>query len=357
VALVASREADSSTMPHDSAHPLEDPSPSGHAHAFASGVRRREPDEVSALRDSMDRYLADLDRADQITPEQEVSLARAFGDAVAECLVITLQEGVRVEAQPGRSSRDEIVCCVSRLWRLLDEHAEAAADARRAEFARLVEEELGADAATLARARCAMAEMRDEAIRLRSVMTRANLALVVHMAKAYNGRGVPLADLIQEGNIALMHAVERFDPERGCRLGTYASAWLQRAMYRTVRSLSRTVRLPESARHATSRSVPIDEPMGEGRPSLTDVLIEPEAIAPDDEAARQQIRERARAHLEELGGHEAFVVRRRFGIGHEGPMTLREIGEELGLTRERVRQIEKAALDKLRRRMRQLASP
>jgi RNA polymerase sigma factor (sigma-70 family) len=126
-------------------------------------------------------------------------------------------------------------------------------------------------------------------------------------------------------------------------------------MYRTVRSLSRTVRLPESAKNAHSRSVPLDEPSGEERLSLTDVLCENDALAPDDAAAREQIRGRAREHLSSLSAREELVLRRRFGIERAEAQTLREIGEELGITRERVRQIEKAALDKLRRRMRGLA--
>ncbi|MEZ4444662.1 MAG: sigma-70 family RNA polymerase sigma factor [Polyangiaceae bacterium] len=329
--------------------------------ALQSGVRRRipsspgsSPSPSSRGRDSMDRYLADLDRADRISPEQEVALARAFAEATAECLVVAHRHRLALEVQPGPSPRDATVRCAIRLWRMLDEHAEAVSDPRRGALARMVEEELGADAEALSQVRRAMQETRSEAFRLRGVMTRANLALVVHIAKSYTGRGVPLADLIQDGNIALMHAVELFDPERGTRLSTYASAWLQRAMLRSVRSLSRTVRLPESARNARSDSVPIDEPFGEARLSLTDMLIAPDAIAPDDEAAREQIRARAREMLDQLKPQEAFVVRRRFGIDHDAALTLQEIGDELGITRERVRQIEKAALDKLKRRMRPL---
>lgn len=341
-------------MPHEPAESLDDWSAStSDASLVESGIRPRS--ESPRARDSMSRYLADLDRADRITPEQERSLARAFADTASDCLEIAHHAGLSVEAHPERSPREAVVRSATRLWRMLDEHAEAMADPRRRALARMVEEELAADAETLARVRHEMAETRAEAIRLRGVMTKANLALVVHVAKDYNHRGVPLVDLIQEGNIALMHAVERFDPERGCRLSTYATAWLQRAIHRTVRSLSRTVRLPESARGAKSRSVPIDEPMGEARLSLTDILIEPDALAPDDEAAREQIRSRARELLDGLRPQEAHVIRRRFGIGDRPPMTLREVGDELGVTRERIRQIEKAALDKLRGRMRPLA--
>ena len=341
-------------MSHEPAESLAEysPSPSGDE-LVKSGIRRRS--EPPRARDSMSRYLADLDRADRITPEQERSLARAFAEIASECLEIAHRAGLAVEAHHERSPRDAIVRSATRLWRMLDEHKEADDDPRRRPLALIVEEELEADADTLTRVREEMADARAEAIRLRGVMTKANLALVVHVAKDYNHRGVPLVDLIQEGNIALIHAVERFDPERGCRLSTYATAWLQRAIHRTVRSLSRTVRLPESARGARSRSVPIDEPMGEARLSLTDILIEPDALAPDDEAAREEIRARARELLDGLRPQEAHVVRRRFGIGDHPPMTLREVGEELGVTRERIRQIEKAALDKLRGRMRSLA--
>ncbi len=137
---------------------------------------------------------------------------------------------------------------------------------------RMVEEELGQDGTTLSRVRQQMAAPRGRARDASDTMTQANLALVVHVAKSYRGRGVAMADLIQEGNITLMRAVERFDPDRGARLGTYATAWLHRSMQRTVRSLSRTVRLAESAKNARSRSVPIDEPLGEDRLSLTDLL-------------------------------------------------------------------------------------
>jgi RNA polymerase nonessential primary-like sigma factor len=331
--------------------------------SLESGVRlrntgrrdERQSTPPLAPRNSVDRYLADLDRAARITPEQEVSLARAFADAASECLAIAHRHGLRIEAQPDRCRRDGTIRCVIRLWRMLDEHADACLDPRRGALARMVEDELAADVESLDVVRETMREERDEAIRLRTVMIRANLALVVHVAKSYRSRGVPMADLIQEGNIALMHAIERFDPEHGARLGTYATAWLHRSMQRTIRSLSRTVRLPESARNAKSRSVPIDEPFGEARLSLTDILIEKDAIAPDDVAAREEIRARARELLCDLRPQEAYVVRRRFGIEQPRSMTLREIGEELGVTRERVRQIEKAALDKLRKRMRPLA--
>lgn len=318
-----------------------------------SSVRRKAADDGGiAMRDSVDRYLDDLGGTSRITPDEEIELADTFLAAAGECLAIARDAGIDVNADGAAGERDAVIRNVTRLWRLLDEHDDASADSRRVSMVRMVEEELGCDGSTLRTVRREIAAARERALWARETMTQGNLALVVYVAKAYRNRGVPMADLIQEGNISLLRAVEKFDPDRGARLGTYATTWLHRSMRRTVRSLSRTVRLPESARDAQSHSVPIDEPSGEGRLSLTDVLAEDDAVAPDDVAAREQIRRRARQHLSSLSPHEELVVRRRFGIEHPKAETLREIGEELGVTRERARQIEKSALDKLRRRMR-----
>jgi RNA polymerase sigma factor (sigma-70 family) len=275
--------------------------------------------------------------------------------AAAACLAIAREAKLRTDIDRESGERDRIIHNANRLWRLLDEHADASADARRMGMVRMLEEELGATSDTLDRLRVEIAPERARAMCARETMTQANLALVVHVAKNYQRRGVPMADLIQEGNISLVRAVERFDPEHGTRLGTYATAWLHRSIRRAVRTLGRTVRLPESAKNAQSHSVPIDEPVGQERLSLTDVLCEDDAIAPDDLAAREQVRSQARELLEGLSPQEAVVVRRRFGIEQDHAETLREIGEVLGVTRERVRQIEKLALDKLRRRLRHLA--
>lgn len=325
-----------------------------------SGVLTRSEASVGddarhALRDSVDRYLDDLVGTARITPEEEVALAEALLAAAADCLAIAREAGLRLERDPHAAERDAIIRGATRLWRLLDEHEDASCDGRRKGMVRMVEEELSAGSAVLERLRGEMAAAREKAQRARHTMTQANLALVVFVAKSYKNRGVLMADLIQEGNISLMRAVEKFDPDRGVRLGTYATAWLHRSMRRTIRSLSRTVRIPESAKNARSQSVPIDEPVGEDRLSLTDVLCEDDAVAPDDEAERGQIRERAHQCLSCLSESEARVVRLRFGIEQPEALTLQEIGAQLGVTRERVRQIEKSALDKLRKRMRRFA--
>jgi len=321
----------------------------------AGGIGRKQAGQGRQRLDSVDRYLNDLDRTSRLSPAREQQLALDLEAAVRDCHRIARQAGITLEDDDAAASeRDRVFDGISRLWRLLDELAEAAADPERAPLVAVIEEELGRPAAALLAARAEMTAPRRRARDATTLMVSSNLALVVSMAKHYRGRGVPLADLIQEGNISLMRAASKFDPHRGVRLSTYAAAWLKQSLSRAVRSLSRTVRLPESAKNASSQSVPLDTLAArESRLSLTDVLVDDGAIPPDDAAARAQIRRRARQLLDTLSEQEALIIRRRFGIGCERAESLREVGERLCLTKERIRQIEKAALDKLRRRLRQ----
>ncbi|HZO14122.1 MAG TPA: sigma-70 family RNA polymerase sigma factor [Polyangiaceae bacterium] len=225
----------------------------------------------------------------------------------------------------------------------------------------------------------------------RQELTKANLRLVVSFAKRYAGRGVPISDLIQEGNIGLMRAVEKFDHRVGTKFSTYASWWLRQSMQRAVTAQGRTVRLPvhvavskataararrtlenklgreveseevaeamgltlEQARHVLDPapgSVSLDAPVGEeGRMSLVDVVADPSAEPPDEAAMRGDDRFQAQRVLSVLTPREERVLRLRFGLGDKRSHTLSEIGKELNLTRERIRQIEAKALDKIRR--------
>ncbi len=324
---------------------------------MSSGVHRKVPRSGRGARDSVDRYLNDLDSTNRITPVQEIALAECLEAAARDCLRVAREAGITVaEDDPNTSEHDRILRPAKRLWRLLDELAEASVDAKRKAMVAMVQEELGLATSELLDAHEQMASARRRAFDARSEMVNANLALVVSVAKSYRNRGVAFADLIQEGNISLMGAVEKFDPRRGVRLSTYATAWLKQSLYRAIRSLSRTVRLPESATDAQSHSVPLDTPSSDGdRLSLTDVLSDDSVTPPDDAAAREQIRRHARHLLDTLTDQESLVIRHRFGIERSNTETLREIGEQLGLTRERIRQIEKAALEKLRRRLRHSA--
>ena len=231
----------------------------------------------------------------------------------------------------------------------------------------------------------------DEPARQR--MIEANLRLVVKVARGYVGRGVPLLDLIEEGNLGLMHAVTKFDPDRGCRFSTYATWWIRQAVERAVINQGRTVRLPihvarelasyvraeqalrrELARTPTTRevsertgfsteqiaklrrirerSVSVDAPLDDtGGHVLLDCLNDDQAENPRDCACAEELSTLIKGWLEELSPRHREVIEMRFGINGRERLTLEHVGQALGLTRERVRQVQIAAMRRLRRKL------
>lgn len=229
-----------------------------------------------------------------------------------------------------------------------------------------------------------------QAASARAALLRANLRLVVSVAKKYQQRGLDLLDLVQEGNIGLMKAIDKFDHRRGFRLATYATWWIRVAVGNAVAEQPRTIRVPANLRSEMTRvnratreltgrlgrppgddelaqllavtpervrlvgelnrePLSLELPVGDDQATLGDFLEDEQGLSPSQALDAIDLIESMHAALSALTDREARILRMRFGIGQTNDQTLEEIGRVFGLTRERIRQIEAEALTKLRR--------
>ena len=335
-------------------------------------------------------YLQDIGRVDLLTSEEEVTLAR-----------LVQRRETLLKQQRELSDTNQAIGELHRLEELqrreANHHSHWPTKQEWARAAALTLQELQnrIDAGYEAWAEKAAIDAKELKLSLRNGrrakdhMIQANLRLVVAVAKKYQQRGMEILDLVQEGTLGLERAVEKFDPTRGFRFSTYAYWWIRQGMTRAIATQSRTIRLPvhvteklnrikrvqqeiasnegriasiadlarelgiseDTVRQTLERvprSVSLDSRVGKDQDTQLGDLIEDGKATPEETLTHDELHNDLEGLLDELTPREASVLRRRFGLEDDTPQTLAQIGEELNLSRERVRQIETRALLKLR---------
>ncbi len=342
-----------------------------------------QPDEPHDAEETTTTYLREMGRFDLLTPDEEAKYSRTIRQGFESII-----EAIR---QDDSGTKDlELLCTRIALWEKRDptlkpkkqqlnfmRYSVTSAAKKHSEIRVLL------DLQTKLEAYSRSIEI------AKDCMIRANLRLVVSIAKRYMHQGLTLADLIQEGNLGLMRAVFRFDYTKGNKFSTYASWWIRQAITRAILDKTRTIRLPvhflelrsqffkafyalykELGREPTpleiskNTDLPMDKilaileasrepisletPVGDDDSTLGDFLENQESQSPYEAVQNRELSGRVEEILSTLSDREEKIIRLRFGIGEKAEYTLEEIGKRFNVSRERIRQIEKKALNRLR---------
>ncbi|MGD0915334.1 MAG: sigma-70 family RNA polymerase sigma factor [Thermodesulfobacteriota bacterium] len=316
-------------------------------------------------------YLKGLEKISLLTPEKEVELAKRIKEGERQVKILETKTN-RLKAQLGANTRPG-----SKLKGKNGKKSKVTSSEMK-EKALLYKK-------TLNRYQQALIEIQQA----RNELIQANLRLVVSIAKRYANRGLSFLDLIQEGNLGLIQAMVKFDYTKGYKFSTYASWWIRAAILRAFAEKSRTIRIPnylfeikgklmksfkdqvkKLGREPTSQElsrdsgiplhdvekilnlieepVSLDMPIGEEDSTLEDLIPDEKSLSPGDSLLEKDLVDQIRKLLAGLSPREEKILRLRFGIGEDGECTLEEIGRQFGLSRERIRQIEAKALERLR---------
>ena len=328
-------------------------------------------------------YLREMGRYELLTPEKEEDLSRTIRDGFNGIIDSIMSHPSKIEEL--ETLREQIA-----IWRRRDPSLKP----KKQQLNHLVvtvykiAEKYATDI-SIQHLKSEVKRHQERIERAKDEMINANLRLVVSIAKRYMHQGLSLADLIQEGNLGLMRAVFRFDYTKGNKFSTYASWWIRQAITRAILDKTRTIRLPVhflelrsqffkafyamlkelgreptpieisertglpmekilSILEASREPVSLETPVGDEDSTLGDFIENKEAASPYETVKDRELTERIKSILATLSPREEKIIRLRFGIGEDSEYTLEEIGKRFNVSRERIRQIEKKALNRLR---------
>ena len=352
---------------------------------IADTVMNEDQPEFSVEIEENNNTAVESQEEDKWTPDEQFRLLYVYFKDMAVESLLTAKEEVEVSAQIKKCEAKaiELTINIDKLRKKKDSLIKRQSTTSKS---RVTSKELEKRIQSLS---AFVRVFSERACDMKERFVKANLRLVVSISKRYMGRGLPLTDLIQEGNVGLMRAVERFDHTKGYKFSTYASWWIHQAISRALLDQTRTIRVPvyvleqaskvyriSSMLHkemgrkplpeevaeiagisvegvkrileSTNDAARLDTPIMDGeKTTLLDFISDEKAPAPDSVMATTALTQEIREALNILTPREEEIIRLRFGIDQDGTYTLDEIGRRFDLTRERIRQIEKRALEKL----------